>query len=67
MKTTPPPLITEPDPSALTCPTDRVGFCAGCQRKTHKYGSGGCPLCQWCMGPVMKQWGPAVRYISTRT
>jgi hypothetical protein len=38
--TTPVPPITEPDPSALTCPGDRVGLCAGCQRKTHKYGSG---------------------------
>ncbi|MER5698021.1 hypothetical protein ABT255_31520 [Streptomyces mirabilis] len=66
MMTTPIPPITEPDPSALTCPGDRVGLCAGCQRKTHKYGSGGSPLCQWCMSPVMEQWGPTVRYVSTR-
>ncbi|GGJ67381.1 hypothetical protein GCM10010121_092640 [Streptomyces brasiliensis] len=46
--TTPPPPIT--DPSALTCPGDKIGPCANCQRKTYKYGSGGSPLCQWCMG-----------------
>lgn len=36
-----PPPITEPDPSALTCPGDRVGLCAGSQRKTHKYSNAG--------------------------
>ncbi|MFI9772715.1 DUF6233 domain-containing protein [Streptomyces sp. NPDC052415] len=41
---TPPPPISEPDPSALTCPGDRVGLCAACQRKTHRYGTGGSPL-----------------------
>ncbi|MFD3843022.1 hypothetical protein ACFWWC_43420 [Streptomyces sp. NPDC058642] len=41
--TSPPPL-SEPDPSALVCSGDRVGLCAGCQRKTHRYGSGGEPL-----------------------
>ncbi|MDC0771732.1 hypothetical protein [Streptomyces sp. HD] len=43
--TTPPPPLSEPDPSALICPGDQVGLCAGCQRKTHRYGSGGSPLC----------------------
>jgi hypothetical protein len=62
MTTTPPP-ITEPDPSALVCPGDKVAIC---QRKTHKYGSGGVPLCQWCMAPVQQQWGTNVRVISTR-
>jgi len=64
--TTPPPPISEPDPSALVCPGDKVGPCAICQRKTHKYGSGGSPLCQWCMAPVQQQWGPGVRHTSTR-
>lgn len=63
---TPVPPNSEPDPSALTCPGDRVGLCANCQRKTHKYGSGGSPLCQWCMAPVQEKWGPGVRYVSTR-
>ncbi|MFJ5646358.1 hypothetical protein [Streptomyces sp. NPDC093223] len=65
--TTPPPPIAEPDPSALVCPGDRVGPCRGCQRTTHRYGSGGSPLCQWCMAPVMEQWGTAVRYVSNRS
>ncbi|MEU6444815.1 hypothetical protein [Streptomyces sp. NPDC047046] len=63
--TTPPP-ITEPDPSALVCSGDKVGLCAECQRKTHRYGSGGSPLCQWCMEPVKAGWGPSVRFVSTR-
>ncbi|MBZ3904401.1 hypothetical protein [Streptomyces griseiscabiei] len=58
--------ITEPDPSALVCPGDRVGLCSGCQRKTHKYGAGGAPLCQWCLSPVQDTWGAAVRYVNTR-
>ncbi|RSN90113.1 hypothetical protein DMH26_28565 [Streptomyces sp. WAC 05379] len=61
-----PPSISEPDPSALTCPGDQVGHCAGCQRKTHRYGRGGCPLCQWCLAPVMEKWGPNVRYDRTQ-
>lgn len=64
--TTVPPPISEPDPSALVCPGDRVGLCAGCQRKTHRYSSGGSPLCQWCAEPVMAAWGPTVRHTSTR-
>ncbi|WP_328980634.1 hypothetical protein [Streptomyces canus] len=63
--TTPPPL-SEPDPSALICPGDRIGHCAGCQRRTHRYGSGGSPLCPWCMQPVQEKWGAGVRYTSTR-
>lgn len=64
--TTPPPPVSEPDPSALTCPGDKVGPCAACQRKTHKYGSGGSPLCQWCMASAQEKWGTGVRYTSTR-
>ncbi|MXM67650.1 hypothetical protein GR925_30500 [Streptomyces sp. HUCO-GS316] len=64
--TTAVPPINEPDPSALICPRDQVGPCAVCGRKTHRYGRGGCPLCQWCAPPVMEQWGPDVHYISTR-
>ncbi|GGW87556.1 hypothetical protein GCM10010320_81260 [Streptomyces caelestis] len=56
--TTPVPPVTEPDPSALTCPGDQVGPCALCQHKTHKYVRGDCPLCQWCMAPAMEKWGP---------
>ncbi|OUC79117.1 hypothetical protein CA983_43485 [Streptomyces swartbergensis] len=44
----------------------RSGEVQRSQRKTHKYGRGGCPLCQWCMAPAMEKWGPGVRYISTR-
>ncbi|MFE2218509.1 hypothetical protein ACFW93_42180 [Streptomyces canus] len=36
------------------------------QRKTDRYGSGGSPLCQWCMSPVQEKWGAGVRYSSTR-
>jgi hypothetical protein len=64
--TTPPPPVTEPDTSALICPGDQVGPCASCQRKTHKYGRGGRPLCQWCMAPAMEKWDPIVRYVNTR-
>ncbi|MEU0414779.1 hypothetical protein ABZ307_44425 [Streptomyces griseorubiginosus] len=64
--TTPPPPITEPDPSALVCSGDKVGPCTGCQRKTHRYGTGGGPLCQWCRQPVRAGWGPNVRFASTR-
>ncbi|MFJ4585060.1 hypothetical protein [Streptomyces echinatus] len=60
------PPIAEPDPSALTCAGDQVGLCAGCQRRTHRYGRGGFPLCQWCAEPVKAKWGAAVRFLSTR-
>ncbi|WP_181803115.1 hypothetical protein [Streptomyces shenzhenensis] len=63
--TTPPPPLTEPDPSALKAP-GLTGPCAGCQRPTQRYGSGGCPLCQWCMAPVLERYGNGVRYVSTR-
>jgi hypothetical protein len=36
--------VSEPDPSALTCPGDKGSPCAACQRKTQEYGSGGSPL-----------------------
>ncbi|MDC0772475.1 hypothetical protein [Streptomyces sp. HD] len=65
--TTSPPPVSEPDPSALSCPGDQVGLCSGCQRKTHRYGSGGSPLYSWCMKPVAENWGPQVSYVSTRT
>ncbi|WP_333739897.1 hypothetical protein [Streptomyces sp. IBSBF 2806] len=63
---TPPPPVTDPDPSTFVCLGSQVGPCSGCQRKTWKYGHGGSPLCQWCAEPVLKQWGPQVRYLSTR-
>lgn len=66
MASTPPPPVTEPDPSALTCAGDLVGTCAICRRRTHRYGRGGSPLCQWCMAPVRAAWGPAVRFTDTR-
>lgn len=52
---TPAPPVTDPDPSALTCPGSAVGPCTTCQRQTHRYGSGGSPLCQWCMAPVQNK------------
>lgn len=64
--TTPPPPVAELDPSALTCPGDQVGSCAGCQRRTHRYGHGGFPLCQWCAAAVRQKWGPGVRSVSNR-
>ncbi|MEU5583000.1 hypothetical protein ABZ791_35995 [Streptomyces huasconensis] len=64
--TTSAPAVSEPDPSALACPGEQVGPCAMCRRKTHKYGRGGAPLCQWCAAPVREQWGPNVRFVSTR-
>jgi hypothetical protein len=64
---TPPPPPAEPDPSALACSGDLVGPCATCQRKTHKYGRGGSPLCQWCMAAAKEKWGPGVRHINTRS
>ncbi|MFJ2263508.1 hypothetical protein ACIOKD_35295 [Streptomyces sp. NPDC087844] len=67
MTSTPPPPISEPDPSTFTASSSYVGPCSGCQRPTHKYGSGGLPLCQWCLSPVQEGWGPAVRFTSTRT
>ncbi|MER6186903.1 hypothetical protein [Streptomyces sp. NPDC001652] len=66
MTTTPPPPTSEPDPSALVCSRDRVGQCAGCHRRTHRYGSGGEPLCQWCMATAKEQWDARVHYTSTR-
>jgi hypothetical protein len=62
--TTPPPPVTEPDPSALTCPGDQVGPCATCQRKTQKYGRGGCPLCH---GAWRQPWRSAARACGTST
>lgn len=61
----PPPPVTEPDPSAVLAP-GLVGPCAGCQRSTHRYGAGGRPLCQWCMDPVEARYGSHLRYVSSR-
>lgn len=44
----------------------RSGEVQRSQRKTHRYGSGGSPLCQWCLAQVQAKWGAAVRYVSTR-
>ncbi|MFE1444155.1 hypothetical protein [Streptomyces sp. NPDC058739] len=66
MTTPPPPPVNEPDPFALVCPGDQVGPCAACQRKTHKYGRGGTPLCRWCMAPALAKWGTNARYIDNR-
>jgi predicted Fe-S protein YdhL (DUF1289 family) len=63
---TPTPPVTEPDPSVLVCSGDKIGPCAGCKRKTHRYGAGGSPLCQWCMALAQEKWGPGVRYNNTR-
>ncbi|MFC8350940.1 hypothetical protein [Streptomyces sp. NPDC057280] len=63
---TSPPPISEPDPSALVCSGSDVGSCAGCQRKTHRFGNGGFPLCQWCAEPVMAAWSSNVRHTNTR-
>lgn len=30
------------------CPSDQVGLCARCHSKCHRFGPGGCPLCQTC-------------------
>ncbi|MEU6349688.1 hypothetical protein ABZ896_10215 [Streptomyces sp. NPDC047072] len=64
--TTPPPPITEPDPSARVCSSDKAGPCTGCRRTTHRYANGGSPLCQWCMEPVQARWGSSVRFVNTR-
>ncbi|PSM42386.1 hypothetical protein C6Y14_14215 [Streptomyces dioscori] len=66
MTATPPPPISEPDPSTFTISSSYVGPCSGCQRPTHKYGSGGLPLCRWCLSPVRENWGSAVHFTSTR-
>ncbi|MGI3222895.1 hypothetical protein ACRJ4B_01755 [Streptomyces sp. GTA36] len=36
-------------------------------RNTHKYGSGGLPLCHWCMTTARENWGTGVRFNNTRT
>ncbi|PZH04631.1 hypothetical protein C1I97_19460 [Streptomyces sp. NTH33] len=41
--------MTKPEPSAPACPGDKAGPCSVCRRRTHTYGSGGGPLCRWCM------------------
>lgn len=30
------------------CPPEYLGRCAVCQAECHRYGLGGCPLCQTC-------------------
>ncbi|WP_328843162.1 hypothetical protein [Streptomyces sp. NBC_00258] len=62
-----PPPISEPDPSTFTCSSSLVGPCSGCQRSTHRYGSGGLPLCHWCITTARENWGTGVRFNNTRT
>lgn len=64
--TTPAPPITEPEPSAITCPGSNVGRCARCQRQTWRYGSGGLPLCSGRFDEQKAKSGPGVRHTSTR-
>ncbi|MCX5008571.1 hypothetical protein OHB05_39155 [Streptomyces sp. NBC_00638] len=63
MTSAPPPPVSEPDPSTFSCPGS-LG--SGCQRRTHKYGNGGMPLCQWRLAPVQENWGSTVRFTSSR-
>ncbi|WP_333741628.1 hypothetical protein [Streptomyces sp. IBSBF 2806] len=63
---TPPPPVSDPDPSTFVCLGSQVGPCAAYQRKTWKYGRGGSPVWQWCMEPVLKAWGPTARYTNAR-
>ncbi|WP_413755083.1 hypothetical protein [Streptomyces sp. MMBL 11-3] len=66
MTTTSPPPISEGDPSTFTASSSYVGPCSGCQRPTHKYGSGGLPLCGWCLNAARERWGTSVRFNNTR-
>ncbi|MBK3625402.1 hypothetical protein JHN59_11180 [Streptomyces sp. MBT49] len=66
MHPTPPPPITEPDPSAPTCLGSQADPCAACRRTTHKYGHGGMPPCPWCAAPVLHGWAPTAGFTSTR-
>ncbi|MFF3488705.1 hypothetical protein ACFYXC_36360 [Streptomyces sp. NPDC002701] len=66
MTSTPPPPISEPDPSTFTTSSSYTGPCSGCQRPTLKYGSGGLPLCQWCLEAARENWGTGVRFTNTR-
>ncbi|TFV33250.1 hypothetical protein E4K10_31005 [Streptomyces sp. T1317-0309] len=61
--TAPVPPISEPDPSALVCPGDHVGSCSSCQRKTHRYGYGGNPLCSHCFAAQHAKRSPGVKHI----
>ncbi|REE63987.1 hypothetical protein BX257_6650 [Streptomyces sp. 3212.3] len=61
--TTPVAPISEPDPSALVCPGDHVSSCSTCQRKTHRYGYGGNPLCSYCFEAQRLKWGSNVTHI----
>ncbi|MDQ1041154.1 hypothetical protein QFZ75_007570 [Streptomyces sp. V3I8] len=56
------PLSSSPALTAVA----RWRACSGCRRPTHKYGSGGLPLCQWCLASARENWGPAVRFNNTR-
>ncbi|MFE5894969.1 hypothetical protein ACFQ6E_39475 [Streptomyces sp. NPDC056462] len=64
---TPATPVSEPDPSALIYIGDQAGLCAVCHRKTHRYGHGGCPLCQLVPRTGAGALGPSVRYVNTRT
>ncbi|MDQ1040118.1 hypothetical protein QFZ75_006534 [Streptomyces sp. V3I8] len=61
-----PSRVSEPDPSTFTASSSYIGPCSGRRRPTHKYGSGGLPLCQWCLATARDSWGPAVRFTDTR-
>lgn len=55
--TTPAPY--QPSPKNLRpemTPSDQVGLCAVCHSRCHRYGPGGCPLCQDCQAkaPAMQ-------------
>ncbi|TRO56269.1 hypothetical protein E4K73_47275 [Streptomyces sp. IB201691-2A2] len=61
-----PPPISEPDPSTFTCSSSMVGPCSGCQRSTHRYGSGGLPLCRSgcnCACPLRADPGGALQIV----
>ncbi|MFD0306385.1 hypothetical protein [Streptomyces sp. NPDC127119] len=49
MNNTPPPPMSEPDPSTFTASSSYVAPCSGGQRPTDTYGSGGVPLRQWLL------------------
>lgn len=42
-----------PKPPAPECPPAYIGPCATCQQPTHRYGTGGNPLCVVCRAPVL--------------
>ncbi|PWI06566.1 hypothetical protein DIZ27_32930 [Streptomyces sp. NWU339] len=55
------PPVSEDDPSVATCSGEQVGMCATCQRRTHRYGRGGNPLCSYCRADLQQKWGTSVK------